>query len=337
MRKFVGLAAVFMAFACAGAFVTTSVEDSVYDMYDQASYLTFDANGGTGEMPVKRVKDPKWVKLPACAFTRPGYVFNGWCAGCDDCEEGGDCWRRAGTKVWVNSDKTYRATWKKLWITHATNYCAYVKDASGDVAALVFVKVGAPGKKSGATSLSATVVQPRARKFTLRGRTDTGVAELSGRVSTLDLELTETSLKGVLDGYEVVGAPVPGDYSAEHAFSAEAPAAGLDTGAAWTSLPQQVPVSVVHSYWTTAPATRFTLVDGVPDPCGLTVNPWKVALKYNALTGRFSGRFTAYFGTEEGVNLAVGDACTVAGVMVNGRGWGYALSKSDRLYQVRVK
>lgn len=339
MRGIARLFALCVVVACSGAFVTAHAEDYeyTYDMYDQASYLTFDANGGTGVMPVKRVKEPKWVKLPACTFTRPGYVFSGWCAGCDDCEEGGDCWKAARSKVWVNSDRTYRAVWKKLWIPHATNYCAYVKDASGDVAALVFVKVGAPRARTGVTAINATVLQPNAKKFSLRGRTDTGTVDLEGRVAELNLEMTETSLTGTLNGYDVVGAPVPGYYSATHLFSAGPSSEGLPVDADWASLPEQVSVTVRQGMWSTAPGTKLKLVDGQLDPCGLSENPWKAALKYNVLTGRISGRFTAYYGTADGVNLAVGDACTVYGVMVKGKGWGYALSKSGRLYQVRVK
>ena len=336
MRKAIWSAVLFMGLsAFAGPLVIHATEETEYDMYDQASYLTFDANGGEGQMEVKRVKEPSWVKLPKCLFTRPGYVFGGWCAGCEDCEEGGSCWRRPRQKVWVMKDQTFRAVWKKLWVRSATNYCAYVTDASDAVRALVFVKVGRPGASSGTTAVSATVVQPGAKNFTLRGRTDTGVVDLEGRVAKLHLEMTESSLNGTLDGYPVVGAPIPDMTSGTRFFEATDPAAS--TGPTWTYLPAEVPVTVARNAWTAPKSGVLKLVDGALEPCSAPVNPWKLSVRYHASTGRFSGSFQAYTGVDGKVNIAVADACKVAGVVVDGVGWGYALGKSGTLFQVRVR
>lgn len=319
--------------ARAGIVVERPVEE---DMYDQTDYITFEANGGVGEMDVKRVHAPCWVKLPKCRFTREGYVFAGWCGGCDDCEEGGDCWSRAGEKVWVRGDKTFRATWTKLWIPHATNYCAYVRDASGAVGALVLVKAGRPGSKTGASALTATILQPRAAKFTLKGRTDDGEATLEGRANTLVLHMDESSLTGTLNGYAVTGAPIPGDIVGDYLCDASEIDLSAADGA-WTSLPTAVPVTARADFWLTPKKGKLMLEKGAFDDCRTGENPCGLKLKYNARNGTFSGSFTAYLGLGYDVSFVGGDRCTVKGVWVDGAGYGYAVSKVGNVYEVSVR
>lgn len=324
-------AALVLSAAEAATWLTTGRTDP----YDPGVYVSFDPNGGTGSVRVRRLKQAGSFRLPSALFSRPGHVFAGWCGACEDCEEGGDCWHRARDTVQVRGDYTYRAIWKKVWATRAMTYCGYVPDEDGSVGALVFVKAGMPNRRTALSTVKATVLQPLARKHVLKGRTDTGFVELTDGVARLRLELTETSLAGELNGHPVVGAPVMRDVSGDFAFGAQALASDFE--GSWQSSPVAVPVQSVHGFWTLPGKTRLRLDKGELDACRQSDNPWGVKLKYGAASGKFTGSFTVFKGMGGGVGLVAGAKCTVTGVMVGDRGLGWALSKTGDLFLVHVQ
>lgn len=303
------------------------------DPEDPRIYVSFDANGGSGQMGIKVMKDAGPMKLPACPFVRPGYVFVGWCGSCENCEEGGDCWHRPRDTVQVRGDRTYRALWRKLWSTQARNYSAWATDEEGRVGALIFVKAGRPSTKTGVSSISATILQPYMKKVTLKGRTDSGVVELSAGSVRLELVLTDHDLTGTLSGHPVTGAPVP---NLEGSFTFGAQEVSSTYEGSWISIPEAVPFSSLYGNWSFPRKTKLHLDDGNLDPCSQSVNPWGVKLKYTSSSGKFTGSYTLFRGMGGGVGLVAGAKCSVTGVMVNGQGRGWALSKVGDEHQVYV-
>lgn len=331
VRKLVFLAVTLVLAAVQAAWVNGGRTDP----YDPGVYVAFDSNDGSGRVRTMRLKGAGTLKLPASLYSRPGYVFAGWCGACEDCEEGGDCWHRAREKVLVRGDYTYRAIWRKVWATRAANYCGYALNEDGSVGALVFVKAGRPSAKTGASALTATILQPGLKKITLKGRTETGVAALTNGRARLDLALTEETFAGTLNGHAVVGGPVPADVAGEFAFGAQEVASDLQ--GSWLSYPTAVPFTAVHGFWRLPVKGRLRLDRGELDACSQAVNPWGVSLKYNPSSGKFTGSFTVFKGMGGGVSLVAGAKCSVTGAMTAGGGIGWAVSKSGDVYLVHVQ
>ncbi len=55
----------------------SSLRPAALSVHAVSETVTFHANGGTGEMDAAVLEAGK-DKLPACTFTRYGYVFRGW-------------------------------------------------------------------------------------------------------------------------------------------------------------------------------------------------------------------------------------------------------------------
>lgn len=69
--------------------------------------LTFDANGGDGEQAAISAKSGEEVTMPACTFTREGYVFGGWQIAASE-----NVSANAGDKyTMVSWDLTVKAQW----------------------------------------------------------------------------------------------------------------------------------------------------------------------------------------------------------------------------------
>ena len=67
--------------------------------------VSFNANGGTGEMEALQVKHGDTIELPACTFTAPeGKVFDCWLVSANKYQ--------VGEKITVTSDMTFKASWK---------------------------------------------------------------------------------------------------------------------------------------------------------------------------------------------------------------------------------
>lgn len=326
-----------------------------------ADVISFDANGGAGMMNDKSVKGtPRYVKLPPCRYVRSGYRFVGWCGMCEACDEDSTCFHKEGESVLVTRDTTYLAMWRKLWLPHPTNYCAYVIDDSGRTAAILLAKAGKPNGKSGISKIAVTVFPAGGRRVSLKGTTDTGDLVISNRVVSLRLQLSEVGLAGTLNGLSVYGAPVvptwgrasstyvpltqraPYAYlsssmqlSSTYWFNAFSPTVTV-CETCWLYLPENVEVMVVGTTWKTLSKDRLKLVDGALDPCGVSVNPCGVKLSYRNTTGCFSGTFSSYQSVGDKVGLYAKDKYSVIGVVVDGVGYGYATSKSGNLCEVSL-
>ena len=85
-----------------GASVKITADMTIKAVWKDKLYkVTFDANGGTGEMAAAEVKENADYALPACTFTAPaGKEFDQWDKGA------------VGTSVKVTADMTIKAVWK---------------------------------------------------------------------------------------------------------------------------------------------------------------------------------------------------------------------------------
>ncbi len=90
--------------------VVTLTEDiTLYAQWDQRFYVSFEANGGTGEMEVQTFTSGEKKTLLACTFTNLGYLFSGWNTEADG----------SGTSysdkqiISVTQDLTLYAQWKR--------------------------------------------------------------------------------------------------------------------------------------------------------------------------------------------------------------------------------
>lgn len=92
----------------AGATFTPVVDTTLYAQWaNAANYITFDPNGGRGEMDDLTVPFDEQETLPACAFAKTGYTFAGWNTAADG---SGDSYA-AGATVEPNADMTLYAVW----------------------------------------------------------------------------------------------------------------------------------------------------------------------------------------------------------------------------------
>ncbi len=70
--------------------------------------LSFDANGGDGNMAAQKALTDTTLALPANTFTREGYLFQGWATSPD-----GPVVYSDGVEITVDSDKTLYAVWSR--------------------------------------------------------------------------------------------------------------------------------------------------------------------------------------------------------------------------------
>ena len=91
----------------AGASYTVEGNVTVTAIWEDAKYMvSFNANGGTGEMDSVEKVHGSTYELPANGFTRDGYHFIGWLVGTDDTN------RAPGYEITVTSAVTIKANWE---------------------------------------------------------------------------------------------------------------------------------------------------------------------------------------------------------------------------------
>ncbi len=84
---------------------------TLYAVWEANEYhVTFDANGGTGEMPPLNIKSDETRPLPANKFIRPGYIFKGWNTAHGDVVEYGEL---AEYTMTAAKDVTLYAVWEE--------------------------------------------------------------------------------------------------------------------------------------------------------------------------------------------------------------------------------
>ena len=96
--------------AYAGGTVRTITSDTSYyaSCVPNNYTVSFNANGGTGRMDAATVVNGQEITLPANAFTRENFVFDGWAT-----TSGGAVVYANGAKVTVANNMTLYAVWKQ--------------------------------------------------------------------------------------------------------------------------------------------------------------------------------------------------------------------------------
>ena len=289
--------------------------------------VSFDANGGSGRMSPKRLRASRTMKLPTCAFTRPGYVFAGWCCTCGGrvCEEAVDEWLPAKRLISASADVTYRAMWREKWTPPAMTYSAVVLDCNGDAAGLVFLKLGRQNARTGAVKVNASILRPKQKTLKLSGVVDSGEFDLSWRMEQLHVVLAENGLSGDFNGDPVRGMPLQATIpTGPYTFHSE----GLwfVDEHNWTCHPTDVPFQAGGSFWATP---RKTAAEILPGSVGLQLdegaNPWDLQLAYSRVNGKITGGYRLFRCDDLG-HLS-SEKCTVTGVMVGDEGLGYSVAK----------
>ena len=137
--------------------------------------VAFDANGGDAELEAKAVEyGSEYGELPVPA--RKGCIFDGWFAAAD-----GGAQIFEDSKMLMASDHVLYAHWTELVLhdeeaietpapaTSASEYNGCLYDDAGNMRGTIQVKIGAPNKKTGLATASATVQIGTAKKKTLKG------------------------------------------------------------------------------------------------------------------------------------------------------------------------
>lgn len=87
--------------------LSSSEIKALYDGDLKVCTISFDANGGDGNMAAQKALTDTTLALPANTFTREGYLFQGWATSPD-----GPVVYSDGAEITVDSDKTLYAVWK---------------------------------------------------------------------------------------------------------------------------------------------------------------------------------------------------------------------------------
>ncbi len=91
--------------------------------------LSFDANGGTGEMSPVTIPSDKTVTLPANAFTKAGYIFAGWAT-----EKGGDVAYADASAYTMGTSESY--TLYAVWTANQNTVTFHANGGTGSMSAL---------------------------------------------------------------------------------------------------------------------------------------------------------------------------------------------------------
>lgn len=93
------------------SFTLTRGEDVLYAYWSPLCTITFDANGGTGQMPRRIFAQGEEIQVAQSAFVRAGYQFDGWSLSAD----GRGARYRLGDTFTLTGDTTLYAQWEKLY------------------------------------------------------------------------------------------------------------------------------------------------------------------------------------------------------------------------------
>jgi len=133
----------------------TALKQTSSENFDRAKIketlttASFDANGGTGTMEKQGVGNDGVLIIPDCAFTRPGYVFEGWAL------DAAGNQRISGSTTTLTKDTTLYAIWKWEDPTINVSY-SYNSSAFADIGVYKFVE-GADIEMSVAVSHADTI------------------------------------------------------------------------------------------------------------------------------------------------------------------------------------
>lgn len=92
-------------------------EDILYAWWAPQYTLSYDGNGGTGQMPRRVFSANEQAVIAENAFKRTGYDFTGWCLSAD----GRGTKYQSGDKLTLTGDATLYAQWEKTYDTVPAN------------------------------------------------------------------------------------------------------------------------------------------------------------------------------------------------------------------------
>ena len=144
----------------AGAKITVSANVELVAQWKDAGVvqhtISFDANGGTGEMADIIKNEGATYALPECTFTAPeGKEFAGWKVGNEA------TLRQPGSPITVNGDVTVVAQWKDVVVTYTVSFAA-----NGGTGTMADVTVTTPVGEAGEYELPACAFEaPEGKEF----------------------------------------------------------------------------------------------------------------------------------------------------------------------------
>ena len=99
------------------SYTLTREEDILYAWWAPQYTLSYDGNGGTGQMPRRVFSANEQAVIAENAFKRTGYDFTGWCLSAD----GRGTKYQSGDKLTLTGDATLYAQWEKTYDTVPAN------------------------------------------------------------------------------------------------------------------------------------------------------------------------------------------------------------------------
>ena len=89
----------------------TREDDVLYAWWAPMYTVTYDANGGTGQMPRRIFASSDELEIEKCLFQRQDYSFAGWSLAAD----GRGSWFKEGDKLTLSENITLYAQWEKIY------------------------------------------------------------------------------------------------------------------------------------------------------------------------------------------------------------------------------
>ena len=117
------------------SYTLTREEDVLYAWWAPQYTLSYDANGGTGQMPRRVFSASEPAIVSDNAFTRSGYAFTGWCMSAD----GRGTLYQSGDTLTLSENTTLYAQWEPVYAEPPAEKDNHLPLLLGILAALVVV------------------------------------------------------------------------------------------------------------------------------------------------------------------------------------------------------
>ncbi len=324
--------------------------------------VTFDANGGEGNMVAQTFTNGVVQALDANAFTRFGWEFAGWATSAD-----GEVAYADGQQIAVLSGQTLYAQWREVVAGHLNTGFAKAQTVLGALygrdgapVGTVQVKSGKINKKKGTVKISAKVtllVDGKAKKVAAKA-VNVEVGEANGadaqeRVPPMVISFKapigemafEMEAAGTFrlknSSYVMAEKQVGGNWTRAGAKVWLAGTLALPEGTIEELLPDGEPVIPKAGKWSFAKAAgvkyakdKKTKVTSLVVDTKKGTNRSAMKLTYTPKTGIFKGSFKIY-AIQDGKLKKF--TVKVIGVVVDGKGWGSAAGPGGASFAVTVE
>ena len=117
------------------SYTLTREDDVLYAWWAPQYTLSYDGNGGTGQMPRRVFSASEDAVISECAFTRPGYEFAGWCLSAD----GRGKIYQSGDTLTLTGDATLYAQWEQTYVAPEEESSGHLPLILGILGAVVAV------------------------------------------------------------------------------------------------------------------------------------------------------------------------------------------------------